>query len=193
MALDFIDFKRTQSNDIREIFNVLGIEAARQSICNELSEVMEFSGVYINYHHSSLLCDRMTSNKDLVSIFRTGLLNDNTGPMAKATFEMHTEVLLKAARHADFDHMRGVSANVMTGQFGCYGTSAFQLVLDMNAFAGIDTSATVERNDDRRNLFNSLAQNSNEDIKNIEIINNIANIKITNEIAVCDDDYNPGF
>ena len=50
LALDFIDFKRTQSNDIREIFNVLGIEAARQTICNELTEVMDFSGIYINYH-----------------------------------------------------------------------------------------------------------------------------------------------
>ena len=50
LALDFIDFKRTQSNDIREIFDVLGIEAARQSIYNELTEVMEFSGVYINFN-----------------------------------------------------------------------------------------------------------------------------------------------
>ena len=76
LALDFIDFRRTHSNDIREIFDVLGIEAARQSIHNELTEVMEFSGVYINHHHSSLLCDRMTCNKDLVSIFRSGLLSD---------------------------------------------------------------------------------------------------------------------
>ena len=48
------------SKSVREIFNVLGIEAARQSIHNELTEVMDFSGIYINYHHTSLLCDRMT-------------------------------------------------------------------------------------------------------------------------------------
>jgi hypothetical protein len=73
----------------------------------------------------------MTSNKDLVSIFRTGILNDDIGPIAKSTFEVHTEVLLDAARHAEFDHMKGVSANVMCGQNGYYGTSAFQLTLDL--------------------------------------------------------------
>ena len=54
MALDFIDGNRTYSNDIKEIFDVLGIEAARQIIYNEFVDVMEFSDVYINYHHLSL-------------------------------------------------------------------------------------------------------------------------------------------
>jgi DNA-directed RNA polymerase II subunit RPB1 len=186
LALDFIDFKRTHSNDIREIFNVLGIEAARQSIYNELTEVMEFSGVYINYHHASLLCDRMTCNKDLVSIFRSGLLNDNTGPIAKATFEVHTEVLLKAARHADLDHMRGVSANVMTGQYGCYGTNAFQLILDMKAFSNMES---VIVSNDSKELF----ANKPCETKKMKIINNIANIKIKNTSEVCNDDYDAGF
>jgi DNA-directed RNA polymerase II subunit RPB1 len=186
LALDFIDFKRCQSNDIREIFNVLGIEAARQSIYNELTEVMEFSGVYINYHHSSLLCDRMTCNKDLVSIFRSGLLNDNVGPIAKATFEVHTEVLLKAARHADFDHMRGVSANVMTGQYGCYGTNAFQLILDLKSFENLESIEV----DEVKELFNDLKENN---ISNLKIINNISNIKELNEDNNCNDEYDPGY
>ena len=44
---------------------------------------MDFSGIYINYHHISLLCDRMTCNKNMVPIFRSGLLNDNVGPIKK--------------------------------------------------------------------------------------------------------------
>ena len=108
LATDYIDSTRTYSNDIGEMFGVLGIEAARQVIFNEFSEVMEFSDVNINYHHLSLLCDRMTVTKDMVAIFRSGLHNDNIGPIAKATFEVHTEILLQAARHADFDEMRGV-------------------------------------------------------------------------------------
>jgi DNA-directed RNA polymerase II subunit RPB1 len=193
LSLDFIDFKRTHSNDIREIFDVLGIEAARQSIYNELNEVMEFSGVYINHHHSSLLCDRMTCNKDLVSIFRSGLLNDNIGPLAKATFEVHTEVLLKAARHADIDHMRGVSANVLTGQYGCYGTSAFQLVLDINAFTNIDNVVIDNQSVD---LFSKLNINQNDEepcsMRNIEIVNNISKIQETSN-HICDDNYDMGF
>ena len=111
LALDYVDPTRTMSNDIREVFNILGIEAARQMIYMEMMEVMEFSGVYINYHHLGLLCDRMTCNQNMVPIFRSGLLSDNVGPISKATFEVHTEVLLNASRHGEFDHMRGVSAN----------------------------------------------------------------------------------
>ena len=51
LALDYIDVTRTISNDIQEIYNVLGIEAARVAIFTELSEVLEFDNTYINYHH----------------------------------------------------------------------------------------------------------------------------------------------
>ena len=145
---DFIDLTKITSNDIREICNVFGIEAARQSIYNELVEVMEFSGVYINYHHLSLLCDRMTCNQHMVPIFRSGLLNDDVGPIAKSTFEVHTDVLLKAARHAEFDHMRGISANIMTGQYGCYGTNAFQLIIDETLFY---TSSSMKNKKEEEN------------------------------------------
>jgi len=197
LALDFIDPSRTLSNDIREVFDVLGIEAARQMIFNELSEVMEFSGVYINYHHLSLLCDRMTCNQHMVPIFRSGLLSDNVGPIAKATFEVHTEVLLDAARHGEIDHMRGVSANVMCGQFGNYGTGSFQLVLDMKEFEKLDAevSKTVDANKEIEDAFGSVVDNSTDvcSKNKIEIKNNIANIHIPGDAGVCDDGYDAGF
>ena len=74
------------------------MEAARQAIYNELADVIEFDGTYLNFHHMALLCDRMTSNHNLVAIFRSGILTDNIGPISKSTFEVHTEVLLDAAR-----------------------------------------------------------------------------------------------
>jgi len=132
LALDNIDVNKTVTNDIQEIYRTLGIEAARQSIYNELAEVIEFDSTYINYHHLSLLCDRMTVNKGLVSIFRHGINNDDIGPIAKASFEETPEQFLKAARHAELDNMRGVSANVMCGQEGYFGTSAFKVLLDLN-------------------------------------------------------------
>ena len=45
LALDNIDVNRTTSNDIQETYKVLGIEAARQCIYNELDESFES---YIN-------------------------------------------------------------------------------------------------------------------------------------------------
>jgi DNA-directed RNA polymerase beta' subunit len=195
LALDYIDNKRTFSNDIKEIFDVLGIEAARQVIHNELVEVMEFSGAYINYHHLSLLCDRMTCNKDMVSIFRTGLFSDDIGPIAKATFEVHTEVLLDAARFGDFDSMRGVSANVMCGQPGYYGTNAFQLVLDMEAMASIEANDTQNEEEDILETIIGMGKEKSEDScsrKNVEFSNNVKSIPKTNP-GICDDGYDIGF
>jgi DNA-directed RNA polymerase II subunit RPB1 len=189
LGLDFIDYVRTYSNDIREVYDVLGIEAARQMLFNEISEVMEFSDAYINYHHLSLLCDRMTMTQNMVPIFRSGILNDDIGPIAKATFEVHTEVLLNAARHADFDHMRGVSASVMCGQYGQYGTGAFNVVLDMKEMAKL-TKANLQTKGDIEAMF-ALGDKGNPAC-DVKIRNNISNIKRDDGVA-CDDDYNMGF
>jgi len=130
LGLDYIDAKRTISNDIQEVYRVFGIEAARQAIYNELAEVFDDSP--INYHHVCLLCDRMTVSSSMISIFRHGINSDDIGPIAKASFEETPEMFLKAARHAELDPMRGVSANVMCGQEGYYGTSAFQVLVNMD-------------------------------------------------------------
>ena len=196
LALDYIDNTRTFSNDIKEVFNILGIEAARQVLYNEFAEVMEFADVYINYHHLSLLCDRMTCTQNMVSIFRSGILNDDIGPIAKGTFEVHTEVFLNAARHGDFDHMRGVSANVMCGQYGLYGTNAFNVVLDVKEMmklseANLDESNAAEDIDAAfvKTMENKMGECS---AASISIVNNIQNIN-TNNATICDDDYNMGF
>jgi DNA-directed RNA polymerase II subunit RPB1 len=194
LGLDYIDWVRTYSNDIKEVFYTLGIEAARQVLFNELSEVMDFSGVYINYHHLSILCDRMTTNHNMVAIFRSGILNDNIGPIAKATFEVHTEVLLDAARHANFDNMRGVSSSVMMGQTGKFGTGAFDLVLDMEKMKTLDTEDITrkDRNTEIDNMFENLEDpDAPCSRNNIEIFNYITNAKRT-DVGTCDDDYDMG-
>jgi DNA-directed RNA polymerase beta' subunit len=196
LALDFIDATRTTTNDIKEVFDVLGIEAARKCIHTELVDVMAAAGASINYHHTSLLCDRMTCNKDMVSIFRSGLLNDNVGPIAKATFEVHTEVFLDAARHAEFDHMKGVSANIMCGQQGDYGTNAFQVVLDMKAYESLK-GAAYQRRDVNREIEEGLVAPTDDTTcgTRMEIQNNIASIRrTTDHAAAClDDGYDIGF
>jgi DNA-directed RNA polymerase II subunit RPB1 len=138
LALDTIDTTRTVSNDIQEIYRVLGIEAARVAIMNELVE--SFDDTYINYHHLSVLCDRMTANERMISIFRHGINSDNIGPIAKASFEETPEMFLKAARHAEVDNLRGVSSNVMCGQEGYYGTSSFNVLLNLRSIQPIESS-----------------------------------------------------
>jgi len=147
LSLDYIDTTRTYTTDIQEIYRVMGVEAARQSILNEISEVIEFDSTYINYHHLSVLCDRMTCNDKLVSIFRHGINGDDIGPIAKASFEETPEMFLKAARHGILDTMRGVSANVMCGQEGYFGTSAFQVLLDLDKITQVPAEEYVAEDD----------------------------------------------
>jgi DNA-directed RNA polymerase beta' subunit len=196
LSLDFIDGSRTFSNDVNEIFTTLGIEAARQVIYNEFVEVMEFSDVYINYHHLSLLCDRMTSTKGMVSIFRSGILNDDIGPISKSTFEVHTEVLLKASRHAEFDHMRGVSASVMMGQHGYFGTGSFNLVLDMKEMENAEDMDVdmKDKNEEIERIFGGVEDRTDICAKNNVLIqNNLAALKHTDVGGCDDDDYDIGF
>jgi DNA-directed RNA polymerase II subunit RPB1 len=195
LGLDFIDNKRTLSNDIVEIYNVLGIEAARQTIYNELVEVVEFDGTYINYHNYSVLVDRMTFTNKLISIFRHGINNDNIGPIAKASFEETPEMFLKAARHAELDTMRGISANVMCGQEGFFGTSAFQVILDIEEMQKLEeTSEYKPMNvEDEIDKFFGNVQNPDDPcgINKISIQNNV--ISIDAEDMGKDNNYNPGF
>jgi intein/homing endonuclease len=194
LGLDYIDTKRTISNDIIEIFNVLGMEAARQCIYNELSEVLEFDGAYVNAHHMSLLCDRMTFSGKLISIFRHGINNDDIGPIAKASFEETPEMFLKAARHAELDTLRGISANIMCGQEGLFGTASFQVVLDINEMISLDEKYKYEYQDKEEIINDALFKGIENptDIcskQNLEIQTNISNINIEDNGQ--DNDYNP--
>jgi DNA-directed RNA polymerase II subunit RPB1 len=194
LGLDYIDSNRTVSNDILEIFNTLGMEAARQCIYNELVDVIEFDGAYVNAHHMALLCDRMTFSHKLISIFRHGINNDDIGPIAKASFEETPEMFLKAARHAELDTLRGVSANVMCGQEGLFGTAAFQVVLDINEMIKLDEKYKYEYQDTNELINNALFVNIEDQTdmcstKNLEIKTNIANI--VNEKLGGDNDYDP--
>ncbi len=182
LGLDYIDSNKTISNDVMEIFDVLGMEAARQCIYNELSEVLEFDGAYVNAHHMGLLCDRMTFTEKLISIFRHGINNDDIGPIAKASFEETPEMFLKAARHAELDSMRGISANVMCGQEGLFGTASFQVVLDINEMINLEEKYKYEYADKDQLINDGLFKGIEDqtDIcstQNLQIQTNVNNIQ----------------
>ena len=196
LALEFIDFKKTFSNDIIETYNVFGIEAARQIIYNELVDVIEFDGTYINAHHLGLLCDRMTYTSKMISIFRHGINNDNIGPIAKASFEETPEMFLKAARHGELDMMHGVSANIMCGQEGKFGTNSFQVYLDINEMQNVEESVQYEKMSEQEKIEKMYVKTSTEEIdecsrSNLVIQNNVNHVKVVD--MGDDDDYNPGF
>ena len=189
LSIDFIDTKRTYSNDIQEVYKTLGIEAARQCIYNELVEAFSDT-TYINYHHMSMLCDRMCATKKMVSIFRHGINNDDIGPIAKASFEETPEMFLKAARHAELDLLTGVSSNIMCGQLGNYGTSSFQVLLNMEEINKLESSTL----DTSININDMLQIEKQDDIcsKQNIVINSTTSHINTNDTGNIDDDYDMG-
>jgi len=196
LSLDYIDNERTFSNDIVEVYKVLGIEAARQMIYNELVDVIEFDGTYINYHNFSVLIDRMTYSHKLISIFRHGINNDNIGPLAKASFEETPEMFLRAARHGEIDNMRGISANVMCGQEGYYGTSSFQVLLNIKEMMNQQEASEYKPvNEDK--VLDDFFKDVNIDdddmcsMNNLTIQNNVINIESEDDEK--GNTYDPGF
>ena len=193
LGLNYIDTTRTTSNDIIEIYNVLGIEAARQAIYNELVEVVEFDGTYINYHNYSVLVDRMTFTHKLISIFRHGINNDNIGPIAKASFEETPEMFLKAARHAELDTLRGISANVMCGQEGHFGTAAFQVLLDIETMKKLTASSEYTFINEEEEINRALGEYK-EDACSLDTIRIKNNANLIPAVSIGEEnDYNPGF
>ena len=156
--------------------------------------MIEFDSTYINYHHLSLLCDRMTCNDKMVSIFRHGINNDDIGPIAKASFEETPKMFLDAAQHAELDTMRGVSANVMCGQEGYFGTSAFQLLLDLNEMksaaaqklSAVNLTESIEKGLGTKDNPNDPCAASN-----LEVQNNVMHISGVDMGE--DNDYEPDF
>jgi DNA-directed RNA polymerase II subunit RPB1 len=132
MCIDGVDFKRTYSNSCVEIFNVLGIEAARAAIMKELRGVIEFDGSYVNYRHLALLCDLMTHRGTLMAITRHGINRADTGALMRCSFEETVEILMEAAAVGEKDDCHGVAENVMFGQMAPMGTGAFEVALDID-------------------------------------------------------------
>ena len=129
-----VDFRRTISNDINEIYNVLGIEAVRKSLVQELRNVLRPYGIYVNYRHISILCDLMTQKGYLTSITRHGLNRNEYGPIRKASFEETVEILLDAGIFSEKDELKGISENILLGKLTHVGTGYFDLLIDFKAF-----------------------------------------------------------
>ena len=143
-----------------------------------------------------MLCDRMSFSSKLISIFRHGINNDNIGPIAKASFEETPEMFLRAARHGELDTFRGVSANIMCGQEGYFGTNSFQVVLDINTMLKYEETSeyVTHRTDDEEieDMFVGVESMETEcSDSQLAIQNNVVTIQTVDTGK--DNKYDPGF
>lgn len=131
LSMPHVDPVRTYTNDINEVYQVLGIEAARQALYNELQAVMwQKDTNSVNYRHMALLVDAMTSRGFLTSVNRHGINKGDIGPLAKCSFEQTTDMLINAGVFAEVDRINGVAANIMLGQVAPCGTGDSEILID---------------------------------------------------------------
>jgi len=147
MGFKNVDKTRIFSNDIHEVMDVFGVEAARQALCDEFEEV--FAEAYVNYHHLSVLLDAITYQGRLVSADRFGMKKVDNGVLAKSSFEETSKTLFNAAVAAEYDDMTGVSANIMFGQKPPAGTGFVKIFLDETRLPEVgeepETATALER------------------------------------------------
>jgi DNA-directed RNA polymerase II subunit RPB1 len=146
MTNPYIDQYHIYTNDVKEIYDTLGIEAARQALYNEILDVME--SINVNYRHISILIDVQTNKGALLSIDRHGINRGDIGPLAKCSFEETTDKLIKAGIFSEYDNINGVSANVILGQIVPAGTGMVDIVVDEDKLQYGASSVNDEEDDD---------------------------------------------
>lgn len=130
LDMDGIDHVRTTTNNIHEIGEVLGIEAARQSIINEAQNTLSEQGLSVDVRHIMLVADIMTSEGVVKSIGRHGISGEKSSVLARAAFEETGKHLLNASIRGEVDDLTGIIENIIIGQPIPLGTGSVGVKMD---------------------------------------------------------------
>ena len=125
--IETIDRSRTYTNNIIEIYEYLGIEAARQAIVNELQATLDGARLEVDVRHLLLVADVMTSEGEVRAIGRHGVSGTKHSILARAAFEVTVNHLLKAGIIGERDQLTGVAENIIVGQPISLGTGSVEL------------------------------------------------------------------
>lgn len=128
-----VDYRRTVTNDIHEIEEVLGIEAARAAIVNEIMGVLEDQGLDVDIRHILLVADIMTRTGRVRQVGRHGVSGEKPSVLARAAFEVTVKHLLEGAARGEIDELKGVTENVIVGQIIPLGTGMVELLMKPSA------------------------------------------------------------
>ena len=130
LNMEGIDQVRTTTNNIHEIGEVLGIEAARQSIINEAQNTLSEQGLSVDVRHIMLVADIMTSEGVVKSIGRHGISGEKSSVLARAAFEETGKHLLHASIRGEVDDLTGIIENIIIGQPIPLGTGSVGIKMD---------------------------------------------------------------
>ncbi len=126
--IEGVDPARTKTNNINEIAEVLGIEAARNAIINEALDTLSEQGLTVDIRHIMLVSDMMTLDGEVKQIGRHGISGEKASVLSRAAFEVTVNHLLDAAVAGEVDELTGVTENVIVGQPIQLGTGDIELL-----------------------------------------------------------------
>jgi DNA-directed RNA polymerase subunit A" len=129
IKLEEVDELKTISNDIFEVYEVFGIEAARNVIIKEAYKTIQEQGLDVDIRYLLLLADVMTWNGEINSIGRYGIAGAKASVLSRAAFEETIKHLIRASIRNEVDEFKGLFENVMVGQPAPVGTGMFELIV----------------------------------------------------------------
>mgnify|MGYP002761783474 FL=1 len=122
-----VDEDRTISNDLYEVKKVLGVEALRKTIVEEINETLEKQGIGVNDRHIMLLADLMTQEGELNGTTRYGIVGEKDSVLARSAYEETKKHLTNASLWGETDELDGVVENLVVGQAVPTGTGKIDL------------------------------------------------------------------
>jgi DNA-directed RNA polymerase subunit A" len=129
LEVEGVNPHKIYTNHLREICEVLGIEATRNAIIQEAMSVLNEQGMDVDVRHIILVADMMTSDGTIRQIGRHGISGSKNSALARAAFEVTIRHLLGAGIAGTKDPLRGITENVILGQLIPLGTGAIELLM----------------------------------------------------------------
>jgi len=129
VAITGVDTSRITTNNVYEVWQTLGIEAARTALVKEITNTLEEQGLEVDSRHIMLVADLMTSKGYLQQIGRHGIAGTKTSVLARAAFEITVPTIAKAALEGQIETLRGVTENVIVGATVPVGTGMVDLYM----------------------------------------------------------------
>jgi len=127
LKMEEIDDSRTTSNHLFEVKRVLGVEALRRKIIDEINSTLSKQGIGIDDRHIMLLADMMTKEGELNGTTRYGIVGNKDSMLARSVFEETKKHLREGTLRGETDPLEGVVENIVTGQPVPTGTGSIDL------------------------------------------------------------------
>ena len=129
LEIEGVDKSRIYTNDIFEMYKIFGVEAARNTLANEIMSTLEQQGISVSPRHILLLADAMTHSGEIKNVGRHGLTGEKKSVFAKAAYEETVKHLINAAAFGELDPMKGVTESILVGKQISLGTGIVKLAI----------------------------------------------------------------